>query len=96
MGFTSELLKERATILARLDEINAALKQLQNPASAVRIRTSRNLRNTSPFTTRTSQTGIMVYADEEMTVAADESDHCGYVSGEDAAVLRTQHGGIGL
>ena len=80
----SELVKERADLLARIEEINAALGLLQAPGKAVEIRTSRNLRNTN--------LPVSVYTDETLTSAQSSAAHDGYITAEDAALLRSEYG----
>jgi hypothetical protein len=92
----SELIVERAALLERLAEINAALQLLNSPAAPVEINTSRNLRNTYPFVTDPSQAGkrgILVFADQSLSVVARPQDHEGWVSAADAARLRVEFGG---
>jgi len=80
----SELTKERARLLIRIEEINAALALLEVPGKAVEIDTRRNLRNTY-------MPGITVYADNTLTGLADEGSHGGWITAEDAAILRTEY-----
>ena len=80
----SKLTKERAELLARIEEINAALALLKTPCKAVEISTQRNLRNTY-------MPGITVYASEALTALANESSHEGWITAEDAAILRTEY-----
>jgi len=85
----SELIKERADLLSRIEEINAALAMLGNPAAAIKIETRRNLRNTYVL-------GVAVYADAELTKEAHSADHGGFVTAEDAALLQARPSEVGL
>jgi len=80
----SQLVKEKAELLARIAEIDRALALLGNPAAPVQITTRRNLRNTW------LSEGVQVYANEALTVPADKYDHGGYVTAEDAARLENE------
>ena len=80
----SGLTKERAELLVRIEEINAALALLKTPCRAVAISTQRNLRNTY-------MPGVTVYATERLAMLINESSHDGWITAEDAAVLRTEY-----
>lgn len=80
----SELTKERASLLARIEEINAALVLLEAPGKAVEIDTRRNLHNTY-------MPGITVYASPELLALASLQQHGRYITAEDAAILRTEY-----
>lgn len=77
---TETLLKERASLLARLEEIEKALELAGKPLKAHRIYTRRNLRNSY-------LASVEVYADEKLTIPQDVFAHEGYISGEAAATL---------
>jgi hypothetical protein len=75
------LLRERSELLARLNVINQALKDLEAPTKAIPIDTRRNLRNTY-------LPNVTVYADEAMTKRQSDDAHSGFVSAAGAAKLR--------
>ena len=79
----SNLTVERAKLLVRLKEIEAALALLKNPGKAVEIYTHRNLRNTYLG-------DVSVYTDESLTVREATSSHSGWITAEDAAYLRSE------
>jgi hypothetical protein len=80
----SELTKERASLLVRIEEINAALALLETPCKAVEISTRRNLQNTY-------MPGVTVYASKKLMTLVNESSHEGWITAEDAATLRTEY-----
>lgn len=88
----SQLYAERASLLARLGEIEKALTQYDGPA--VKISTHRNIRNSGGITTAPALARnlglVLVFADEALTRVADPADHGGWVCGEDAAELRVK------
>ncbi len=96
----NDLLSERAQLLKRLEEIESALKTFQGGAAeAVGIRTHKNIRNTAWLETDPDRVkeygGVLVYEDEELTTPADESAHEGYISGADAAWIKTNRNKVG-
>lgn len=86
----SELVKERAELLARVKQINEALELLSSPGAAVQINTRRNLRNTGVGYYRDDEfVDVVVYDDAEMIREASESDYGGWITAEDAAALKS-------
>ncbi len=82
----SELVQERAQLLARVEEINLALKNFDR--GAIEIHTSKNIRNSPGVVAGPShEYAVSVYMDEALTKFASSSDHGGWVSGDDAAWL---------
>jgi len=81
----ADLLARRVELLAELKTVNDAIELLKDSATAIRIRTSRNLRNTY-------LAEVNVYEDKEMTQLAPISDHEGYICKEDLALLRLEIG----
>ncbi|MFH1896334.1 MAG: hypothetical protein ABH814_02590 [bacterium] len=81
MNFSlNELMAKRAELRAELAQVEAAITAFAD-ASAVRIRTHKNIRNTGGVTTNPAYADecLMVYFDQELTVPADKSDHEGFV-----------------
>lgn len=76
----SDLVQERAELLARLEVLEAAIEAASTAGTARRISTRRNLRNTGLH-------GVPVYMDESMTQFASVDYHGGWISGDDAAYL---------
>lgn len=81
MTGASELVRERAELLARVEQINEALDLLGDPAAPVEIDTRRNLRNTGGLW------DVTVYADASLTELADPHYKGGFITAEDAALL---------
>jgi len=82
-----ELFAERAQLLQKLGRINSAIELQKDGAFPVKIRTLKNLRNSSY-----SLAGVEVYEDEELTQVALESDHGGYICKASLAHLHVEVG----
>jgi len=77
----NQLIARRAELLAELERIEEAIANFAD-ASSVEIQTHRNLRNTSGITINPAEADgyMVVYADAELIIPANESSHGGYVS----------------
>lgn len=76
----SELLARRAELLLELKKVEDAIELMKDSASAVKISTSRNLRNTG--------LGVQVYKDQKFIEVAESYSHEGYICKEDLVRLR--------
>jgi len=80
-----ELIERRAELMKELDAVNGAIELLGKGASAVRIRTRKNIKNSR-------LAGITVYSDEKLTKVAPISDAGGFISSASLAHLRLEVG----
>jgi len=81
----ADLLAQRAELLEKLKTVEDAIELMKDSAGAVKISTSKNLKNTHLC-------GIQVYKDQDFTEVADISSHEGYICKEDLAFLRQEIG----
>lgn len=86
MTSVADLLVRRAELLKELKRVEDAIELMKDSAGAVKISTSKNLRNTYLC-------DVQVYKDQDFTEVADISSHEGYICKEDLAKIRLEIGG---
>jgi len=88
----SALIAERAQLLARVEQIDAALKLAQARTRAVEIRTHKNIRNTAGVSVDPANRwgDVVVYADQKLTKPTQEHLRDGWISAADAARLKSE------
>lgn len=89
----TDLVIRKAELLAELEKVNQAIDSLKNGGS-VEIRLRRNIRNsghvcTTPTYKRGNPDYALVFGDPELTKFQETYMSSGWISAEDAAMLRS-------